>query len=192
MKYNIIRSDKQKFVWYRTPKCGGSSFFKYFDTNTDLNTDSNGSYDPTWESYFKFAIVRNPWDRLVSSWKDKVEKQWNAEYQHPQFRIKYFKQFYDKDFSFFVKNIDPYGDVHLRHQHTLICTDHIDFIGRFETLRLDFKTICDTIGKPKAYLTHENKTNHKHYTEYYDDETRQIVAEIYAKDIEYFGYKFGD
>jgi hypothetical protein len=70
----------------------------------------------------------------------------------------------------------------------------IDFIGKVETLGQDLQKLSEILSIPYQDIDVEltNRSKHKHYIEYYDDETRQLVAEKYAKDIEYFGYKFGE
>ena len=66
----------------------------------------------------------------------------------------------------------------------------MDFIGKFENLQEDFNTLCDKIGIPERQLPHQNKSEHGYYSEYYNNETREIVEEKYAKDIDYFKYSF--
>ncbi|NDB30230.1 hypothetical protein EB155_09620, partial [archaeon] len=125
----------------------------------------------------KFTFVRNPWDKIVSQYH----------YNRHKFGFK------DSTFKEYVKAWDSGKQISTFSSLNLHYIDEeLDFIGRFETLQQDFNIVCDNIGIPRQQLPHENKSKHKHYTEYYDDETKQIVAEKYARDIEYFGYKFED
>ena len=68
----------------------------------------------------------------------------------------------------------------------------VDFIGRFEKLQEDFDYVCEQIGVKSIKLPHVKKTEHKHYTEYYNDEMVKIVEDVYISDITRFDYKFGE
>jgi len=130
------------------------------------------------QQYKIFACIRNPYDRIISLWKweESTKKKYNGVS---------FKQWLNMRMHWWH-----------RPQFDFLQTDIINMssinLVRFENIQQDFNNACDKIGLPRQQLPHKNKTKHKHYTEYYDDETREIVAERYAKDIEYFGYKFGE
>jgi hypothetical protein len=67
----------------------------------------------------------------------------------------------------------------------------VDFIGYYENLHEDFEIVKKKIGLPdECGLSHSNKSIHGDYRDYYTDETKQMLAEIFAEDIELFGYTF--
>ena len=199
MKNKFLYTRSDNIIWFLTPKTGTRSMHRYFSEhklNFPAETDLSIPNDHA--NCFKFAFSRNPWGRLVSTYNDKVRLQWEnenfANSPNIKYRIKFYKQFKGGSFKEFIKWIGLNGDHYERHikqQTSLIPYDIVDFIGKFENLQEDFNILCEKIGIPKQQLPHQNKTKYKHYTEYYDDETKQIVAEKYAKDIEYFGYEFG-
>ena len=192
-----------KSIFIHVPKCGGTSIEHVLQNESFVHEQhhhtSHRELNAKYNNYFKFSFVRNPYDKIVSEYK------WftNTEHEYPVKRVKDFYK--GVDFKTFLKiftnwpksksNHNPNkGDYYhgLDYMHILQPINQMSYIGRFENLQEDFNIICNRIGITQQQLPHKYKTIHKHYTEYYDDETRQIVAERYAKDIEYFGYKFGD
>ena len=143
--------------------------------------------DQVFNDYFKFTFVRNPFSKCLSEYfweneslnfNDWVKLKLGDLINQSENNTRIMRQ---------KHNLEQYKFIYDTSDNCLV-----DFIGRFEKLQEDFNIVCDKIGIPRQKLPHTNKSKHKHYTEYYDDETRQIVAEKYAKDIEYFGYEFGE
>ena len=186
-------------IFTHVPKTGGTSIEKAFGfvvpddagkhanlTLLKSNMVKQGRQD-FYNDAFKFTIVRNPFD-WVASWYFYRKTRPN---ENNTKSISFKEWLIDEDSSAY--NIKGIGLT--LSQYDIISCDaniKIDFIGKYENLQEDFDIICDKIGIPHQQLPHKNATKHKHYTEYYDDETKSIVAEKYAKDIEYFNYKFGD
>tara|TARA_Y100000004_G_C8953310_1_gene429602 strand:+ start:810 stop:1376 length:567 start_codon:yes stop_codon:yes gene_type:complete len=143
-----------------------------------------------WANYFKFTFARNPWDRLVSSFnygRKVIHRQDKYEISHSGYE-RYKKR--ENDFGLWLSNFPNKPVLNFLSDDCGILM--VDFIGKTENLQEDFNIICDKVGIPHQQLPRKNTTQHKHYTEYYNDETKQIVAERFARDIEYFNYKFGE
>ena len=131
-----------------------------------------------WGESYKFTFVRNPWARVVSLY-----------FHHRRDRDKY--PLAQEDFQEWLR-LGGTGSVK-KLMSDFACDENgnviVDFIGRFENLERDFRTICCRIGID-CELPHLNKTNHQDYRCYYTEETKEMVRDWARKDIEMFGYEF--
>lgn len=122
-------------------------------------------------------------------------KIWDPHDRLCEYRIRFLKT-EDRSLSSFVKNVVHQHEIGRSQLSTyfedsageLVTTEPI---GRFENLQGDFSSILKSLGLPDVQLPLVNVTKHAHYTHLYDDKTRELVGEIFAKDIERFNYAFG-
>jgi chondroitin 4-sulfotransferase 11 len=202
-------SHKHKFIFIHINKCGGTTIDKLLSRRFGDHDDAPTymlNYPNEFNLYFKFTSVRNPWDKVVSFYHYHVKRKWDLKWDWDATNAPAFTEFVkitssytkQKQESIFQGGPSPctYHKRIASNQLDWITDENqnimVDYIMRLENLQQDFDIVCDKIGIPRQQLPHQNKSKHKYYTEYYDDETREIVAKKYAKDIEYFGYEFGE
>jgi hypothetical protein len=144
-------------------------------------------------AYFKFAVVRNPWDRLVSAlaWTD---QKWARGEELTQTEFE--RQVRQIHASLTAARAAPapvtlpqylypqWLYVHDAQQRPLV-----DFVARYESLEEDWRTICARLGID-LQLPRRMKSHHRDYRQYYSPETRGLVGEMYAADARLFHYEF--
>ena len=209
-------------IYIPVPKVACTSFKTAFARILDVNLErANG--DPhrvrypspvpieslerfLYPGFYRFAFVRNPWDRLVSCYRDKIRNEVSG-YTHFTIRpgvancLARFDAFVpDMSFDVFAAAVasipDADADEHFRSQHTFLINKEgrpgADFIGRYERLADDFRLVQERTGLPNIELPRlQAARKTARYAAYYTPETRDIVAERYRRDIETFGYEFG-
>lgn len=153
---------------------------------------------------FSFAFVRNPWDRLVSCYRDKILGEVpDFTSFHPARGVAYCLARFDvfragMSFDQFVEAVatipDDEADSHFRSQHTFVTNAlgdvAIDFLGKFETLASDFGR--EKLGLPSLVLPRvQGASTPTRYTEFYTQRTRQTAARRFCDDVQLFSYEFG-
>jgi len=142
------------------------------------------------DELFKFAFVRNPWDLQVSSF-------YHIRRERPHYLAGH------ETFEDFLRwKLDPerpyqyHLDTSIELQTDYLIDLHgeliVDFIGRYEHLEEDFTEVCGRIGIARPDLVHKRRATDRgrDYRDYYSDETAELVARHFKRDIERLGYAF--
>jgi hypothetical protein len=190
--YHLTVSDENKFMWFRVAKVGTRTIARHFGNHRVEISAKEPSFvrysPPLYRDYFKFAFVRNPWNRLVSCWYNKI-----LDSNYFGLEEKNLDEL--KSFENFVTWVEREGmqhrDRHTQLQVELINMGDLDFLGRMENFSPDFAAVCERIGIEPDHVRPANVSAERmSYREYYTPKLRDRVGEIYAADVQAFNYDF--
>jgi hypothetical protein len=198
-------SDKYKCIFIHIPRTAGTSIKEALEIPGTGHRPWQFYYDfhrACWNAYIKFTVVRNPWDRAVSAYNYTIMKKsyWhdnqNRIHPHPDYDLLSGKSFTE------------YCEILLKRNYLLVHkawypqyfwivklgknsnSYQVNVILRYENLENDFADLCKRLKVGNIRLPYVNKSDRKHYREYYTQETKQIIENLYINDIRLFNYEF--
>ncbi len=174
-----IDHDK-KIVFIHVPRTGGTSIKSALNLHDKIYKEdvyhmSANDIPKGCEDYFKFAFVRNPFDRFVSLYFYNKSESYKEKFPD-KLTTKVAEEY---DFKEWLDNF-PYKHI----QQVDFGLEKLDFVGKYEKLQNDLNLHFD------IEIEKENFTNHNHYSYYYDEKSIQKVIELSSKDIEVYSYSY--
>ncbi|MEJ1363982.1 MAG: sulfotransferase family 2 domain-containing protein [Candidatus Sedimenticola sp. (ex Thyasira tokunagai)] len=198
----ILRSmTKTKSIFFHVPKTGGKSIlealygielhegFGHAGVEFYLSVFGREKFD----KFYKFAFVRNPWDRVYSGYKFAINHGFGF---HQDCKLE--NEIGTLSFECFVKDWLQYCDLNMwtifRPQHSFVCDAEgvmiLDRVCYFEDINEEYNYLSNLFDID-VDISHVNKsTGYTSYKDVYDKEMRMIIEKLYHKDINMFGYIF--
>lgn len=209
----MVINTKLKFVFVHIPKAAGTSVMNTlkpldgdnhrwlaktkYETLAELhsNIKSRRSVLDKFtgrcpRAFFTFGFVRNPWDRMASFYRFLTERRPRSEIDTVSNFADFLTQARDgvewiQTLYSMKSQLDYFTFEHNRMQ--------LGFLGHYEYLEDDFNSITQTLRCP-VQLPHFNQSSNSanDYRTSYDDDTIELVADLFAEEISFFGYEFAN
>ena len=185
----VIVSSEKKFIFVAVPKTGSSSTEKALAKYSDEELEKGKTKHTMLrhiphmldEPYYKFCFFRNPWDRMVSFYHYHLR-------QGDQFLS---RDYEDITFKEWIEKGITAGTFEKQTSYIMNKGRIVPNVSiyKFEEMDDSWEHICKTLNV-EGELPHINKSKHKHYSEYYDDETRHAVKILEYGAIRMMNYEF--
>jgi hypothetical protein len=189
---------KEGIIGYRGANARGKQWYNHMPA-VEIRNKIGSSI---WDSYFKFTVVRNPFDKLISSFY-MLE---NSKRKLTKFgRLRVFAKKLlgkatlvdriagDSEIDRFRSWMRAGGAIIDRDKYLINGDICVDFFIRFEDLENGIKDVCNKLGiafEPNRipYLKSGIRSQEFSLNEFYDPETIDIVNKLYEFELNYFGY----
>lgn len=197
--YSLNAFDYYKCIFVHIPKAAGISvstglFGNYGGGHRTIREYQKIYPAKTFNRYFKFTFVRNPYERVLSAYNFLKTGGMNDE--DKAWADKYLIQ--NESFDDFILNrLDEtlmYSWYHFMPQVHFLMNDegaiNIDYIGRFENLEQDYTFIKTKIGLKSNNLAHRNKTLIKEPKKEMPLSVKSKICELYNLDFSLLDYNY--
>lgn len=204
-----VISHKHKFIYIAVPKVATRSILDILVRDPPVSLDATLTEkkisriiqeNPEFLEYTLFTVVRNPWSRVVSSYRDKIERLDAITNARIVSRYSGLRQ--GMPFEEYVHWLcgpnggDDLADRHWLSQYKFLLDENNKVLPvrvlKFESLQADFNRLMEEIGLPSLVLPHRLKTGSSDsWKLYYNSELYDLIADRYATDLSLFGYDTG-
>ena len=198
-KFTFGANKKVNFI--RIPKNASTSLYNYFGVTNTIRDNYLSVDNEVYKNIFApshcrlefaikefgerilslptLAVIRNPYDRMVSMYFFAQKTKLNG--------------VYDMDFQNFLEFCEHFqrlsSDPNFFHAWSQKSFIEVDNDTRVDSL-LSFENLQDFYKKAGVTLKKENSTKHEIFKQYYCSKSKKIVENIWGEDIDYFSYNF--
>jgi hypothetical protein len=148
--------------------------------------------EATWTNYFKFCVIRNPYDKVLSAF---------YYFKNPEMRSEHNRVAelgnLDEDIDAFENWLSTDGPPVDRDKYLIDGQFCLDQVIRYETLAADLEKICARLKIPwepalLPTLKSGFRPREANSKSLYTKKSKEIVKEAYSYELEHFRYSFPD